>query len=422
MSQTPSHEAVERVFRLEAGQVLATLIGWLGNFQLAEDALQDALVAALERWPAAGIPARPGAWMTKVARRKALDRVRRGDGAFARISLDALEASLSAPTEDLDRLDEIPDERLKLFFTCCHPALPLEGQVALTLHALGNLTTAELARAFLVPVPTMAQRLVRAKRKIKDTGIPFEVPPADRMGERLSAVLHVIYLIFTEGYAARDGDALMRPDLCEEAIRLARITVALLARVPAQVGEGEHAEALGLLALLFLHHARRNARLDETGALMLLEVQERSRWDQAQIAAGLALLDKALALRRPGPYQFQAAISALHVEAPTAAATDWPQIALLYGELLRHTDNPVVAVNRAVAVGMAFGPEQGLSDLEGLALHPALCDYVPLAIAQAELLRRLGRAAEARVHYARALELCQNRVQRAALLRRLAEL
>ena len=232
----------------------------------------------------------------------------------------------------------------------------------------------------------------------------------------------MLYLIFTEGYAAREGEALMRHDLCEEALRLTRITVALLARAPGQIGEGEHAEALGLLALLLLHHARREARLDETGALVLLAEQERSRWDQAQIRAGLALLDKALALRHPGPYQIQAAISALHVEAPTAAATDWAQIAILYGELLRYTDSPVVAVNRAVAVGMAFGPEHGLNDLAGLELHPALRDYAPLALVRAEMLRRLGRGDDARAAYGRALELCQNRVERAAILRRLGEL
>lgn len=416
-----THEAVERAFRAESGQVLATLIGWLGDFQLAEDALQDALVAALEHWPA-GVPARPGAWMTQVARRKALDRLRRSDGARARVSVDSLEASLAAPPDDLDSLDDIPDERLKLFFTCCHPALPAESQVALTLHALAGLTAAEIARAFLVPVPTMAQRIVRARRKIRDAGIPFDVPPAHRIGERLEAVLQVIYLIFTEGYGASQGETLIRHDLCEEAIRLARITAALLARAPEQAPPEAHAEALGLLALMLLHHSRRHARLDASGRLVLLEDQDRARWDRAQIGAGLALLDKALAMRRPGPYQLQAAISALHAQAATPEATDWTQIAILYGELLRHTSSPVIALNRAVAVGMAFGPEAGLLDLAGLERDPALRHYHPLALARADMLRRLGRREEARAAYLQALDLCANAVERGAILRHLAQL
>lgn len=417
-----THAALERAFRAESGQVLATLMGWLGDMQLAEDALQDALVAALERWPGDGIPERPGAWMTRVARRKAIDRLRRGDGARARASVEALEASLAAPPDELDSLDEIPDERLKLLFTCCHPALPLDGQVALTLYALGGLGTAEIARAFLVPLPTMAQRLVRAKRKIKDTAIPFVVPPADKMGPRLGAVLHVLYLIFTEGYGAAEGDALMRPDLCDEAIRLARVTAALLARAPAQVPPEAHAETLGLVALMLLHNARRRARLDERGALVLLDDQDRGRWDRAQISAGLALLDKALAFRRPGPYQLQAAISALHAQARTPADTDWVQIAALYGELLLHTSSPVIALNRAVAMGMAFGPAQGLADLDLLADEPSLRDYHQLPLARADVLRRLGRADEARAAYLAALGRCRNAVEREAIMRRLGSL
>jgi RNA polymerase sigma-70 factor (ECF subfamily) len=417
-----THEAIERAFRAEAGQLLATLIGWLGDFQLAEDALQDALVAALEHWPTRGVPARPGAWMTQVARRKALDRLRRGDGARARVSVESLEASLAAPPDDLDHLDAIPDERLKLFFTCCHPALPPEAQLALTLHTLGGLTTAELAYAFRMPQATLAQRLVRAKAKIKGAGIPFEVPPADRIGERLTVVLQVIYLIFSEGYAASRGESLIRHDLCEEAIRLARIIVALLARAPAQAPPAAHAEALGLLALMLLHHSRRHARTDGQGTLVLLDAQDRTRWDRAQIGAGMALLDKALAMRAPGPYQLQAAISALHTQAPTAADTDWPQIALLYGELLRYTASPVIALNRAVAVGMAYGPAAGMEALDLLETEASLRDYHPYALARADTLRRLGRIDEARAAYLLAAKLCENGPEREAIARQLAAL
>jgi RNA polymerase sigma-70 factor (ECF subfamily) len=409
-----SHAAIERTFRQETGQVLATLIGWLGDFQAAEDALQDAFVSALEHWPRDGVPARPGAWMTQVARRKAIDRLRRGAGR-EHSGLEHLPPALlaSEPGEP----DEYPDERLKLICTCCHPALPLEGQVALTLHTLGGLTTAEIASAFLVPVATMAQRLVRAKRKIKEAGIPFEVPAAQRLGERLEAVLHVIYLIFTAGYEASQGAELIRHDLCEEALRLARVLTVLITHGHAPVPDAQRAEALGLLALLLLHHSRRRARVGPSGELVLLADQDRSLWDRAQIGAGLALLETALHMRAPGPYQIQAAISALHARSEQPEQTDWPQIAVLYGELLRWNPSPMVELNRAVAVGMAWGAERGLALVAAREDRPELRASHHLHMARADMLRRLGRLDEARASYLTARDLCQNLVERAAIAR-----
>jgi RNA polymerase sigma-70 factor (ECF subfamily) len=419
-----TNQAIERAFRQESGQALATLIGWLRDFELAEDALQDALVAALEHWRVSGIPRKPGAWMTMVARRKAIDRLRRDAGRRIPTGLDTLDSANTAfaTEDDLDSLDDIPDERLKLMCTCCHPALPLDAQVALTLHTLGGLTTAEIAHAFLVPAPTMAQRLVRAKRKIKDAGIPYEVPPADRIADRLDGVLRVLYLIFTEGYGASQGDALIRRELCDEAIRLCRVLTFLIGRSGERIPAAQHAEALGLLALMLLHHSRRDARVDQHGNLVLLDAQDRTLWDRAQISTGLALLDKALSMRQPGPYQLQAAISALHAQAVRPADTDWPQIAALYDELRKLTDTPVIALNRAVAIGMAYGPEAGLQALEPLAREEALRGYHPFYLARADMLRRLGRMGEARGNYLKALDLCRNTVERNALLRRLQEL
>lgn len=413
-----THE-IERVYRHEAGQVLATLIGWLGDFAQAEDALQDALVAALEHWPRDGVPRKPGAWLTTVARRKALDRLRRDkllDGAaqFEQVAV--------ATEDDLDTLDDIPDERLKLIYTCCHPALPLDAQVALTLHTLGGLTTAEVAYAFLVPLPTMAQRLTRAKRKIKEAGIPFDIPPAQRIAERLDAVLYVLYLIFTEGYNATQGDSLIRQELCDEAIRLARILSVLAGQQRDAIPAMQHAEVLGLLALMLLHNARRQARMDAQGELVLLDAQDRSRWDRAQIATGLALLDTALAMRHAGPYQTQAAISALHVQADRPEETDWQQIVVLYDVLLTFGHAPVVELNRAVAVGMAYGPAAGLRMLAPLTQEPSVQVYHPFYLARADLLRRAGRLAESRADYLRALDLCQNAVERHVILRRLGEI
>jgi RNA polymerase sigma-70 factor (ECF subfamily) len=415
---------VEQVFRTEHGRVLGALISALGDFDLAEDALQETLVAALERWPAEGLPRNPAGWMVTVARHKALDRLRR-DQAFARrhgaLADDAArgaEAVMNpADLDDAALEAAIPDERLKLIFTCCHPALAPEAQIALILRALGGLTTLEIAHAFLTPVPTMNQRLTRAKHKIRTAGIPFQVPSAEARAARLGVVLHVLYLIFNEGYAATTGEALVRQDLCKEAIVLARVLADLLRDTT-----GDEPEALGLLALMLLHHSRRRARTDAAGNLVLLEDQDRGRWDQAAIAEGLALLDRALALRRPGPYQLQAAISALHAQAHTASETDWNEIAALYAELERREPSPVVALNHAVAVGMAKGPLAGLMALDQLKLDETLGDYHWYHAARADLLRRAGYGDEARAAYGRALALCRNGAEREFLERRIRQL
>ncbi len=398
---------IEETFRGEHGRVLAALISQFGDFTLAEDALQDALVIALERWETDGVPRNPGAWLTTVARRRAIDRIRRGSTQErTAVVLDLTAADDEEETE----MESIADDRLKLMFTCCHPSLALEAQVALTLHTVGGLSTPEIARAFLVPVPTMAQRLARARAKIRDAGIPYRVPPADLLPERLDALLAVIYLIFNEGYCATDGDRLTRSDLCGEAIRLGRVLVDLLP---------DSAEARGLLALMLLHDSRRETRLDAVGELVLLDDQDRARWDRAKIAEGIAILDEALLLRAPGVYQVQAAISALHAEAATPDATDWTQIAALYGTLAVMMPSPVVEVNRAVAVAMAHSPGDGLALLHRI---EGVDDYYPYHVARADLLRRTNQREAAAEAYERALDLCQNSAENAHLQRRLDEM
>ena len=414
-----TRQVVDRLFREESGRAVATLIRVLGDFDLAEEAVQEAFVTALETWPDRGIPDNPGAWITTTARNRAIDRLRRQrrfsdrQAALARdaaFEAERREAAMIASAEDLTA--PIPDDQLRLIFTCCHPALPMDGRVALTLRTLGGLTTPEIARAFLVPEPTLAQRLVRAKRKIRDAGIPYRVPPAELLPERLDGVLTVLYLVFNEGYAATSGDSLVRRELCAEAIRLTRVVVELLPDAP---------EAAGLLALMLLHDARRDARVGDAGELVLLEAQERTRWDAGRIAEGRQLLERALAAGAPGPYQIQAAIAALHDEASTPEATDWAQIAALYRALLRLTPSPVVELNLAVAVAMADGPAIGLAMMDGLVADGRLERYPYLHSARADMLRRLGRRSEAADAYRLALGLTTNRLERDFLERRLAE-
>lgn len=411
-------EIVEHAFRQESGRVLATLISKLGDFTLAEDVLQDALLVALVRWPEEGVPQNPGAWLMTTAWHKAIDLLRR-NATLARKQelLQALNEPYWLDEDEL--LEEIfPDERLKLIFTCCHPALALEARVALTLHTLGGLSTAEIASAFLVPLPTMAQRLVRAKRKIREAGIPYRVPPPELLTERVEAVLSVLYLIFNEGYTATSGANLQRLDLCAEAIRLCRMLVQLLDR---ESSLARNPEAPGLLALLILHHARRCARVDAAGTLVLLSEQNRSLWLQYEIDEGVALLESALRMKRIGPYQLQAAIAAVHAQSKHADETDWPQIVALYQLLLRINPSPVIELNWVVAVSMIEGPECGLHLLTEHHLDHTLNSYYLFHATRADFLRRSGSLQDAYTAYRHALELCQNEVERAFLQRRLGE-
>jgi RNA polymerase sigma-70 factor (ECF subfamily) len=404
--------AIDTIYRTESRRVLATLIRLLGDFDLAEEALHDAFATAVERWPDEGVPANPRAWLISTGRFKSVDRVRRRARFDAKlIELTERLASNMTPPPELDD-EQVEDDRLRLIFTCCHPALAPDAQIALTLRAVCGLTTEEIARAFLTPAPTLAQRIVRAKNKIRDANIPYQIPPRSELHDRLDTVLHVIYLVFNEGYSASSGTSLTRHDLSGEAIRLGRLLVELL----------PEPEAIGLLALMLLHDARRLARESSDGELRLLEEQDRSLWNREQIDEGRRLVEQVLASQPVGRYVLQAAIAAVHAESPNAATTDWRQIVGLYDILLRVDPTPVVELNRAVAVAMADGPAAGLALVDAILARDELTEYYLAHSARADLCRRLGQRADAIAAYERALELTRQEPERRFLARRLAAL
>jgi RNA polymerase sigma-70 factor (ECF subfamily) len=409
-------ETLERVFREEHGRIIATLIRVSGSFDLAEESLQEAFTSAVMSWERDGTPRNPGAWLTTVAHRKLVDSVRREKIKLEKQPLLEYETERLLPDyqpEIFEDTVEYPDDRLQLIFTCCHPALGQEAQIALTLRTLGGLTTPEIARAFLLPEPTLAQRLVRAKSKIRLAKIPYRVPPLEVLPERLASVRAVVYLIFNEGYSATTGDSLIRKELCSEAIRLSRLLCDLLPNEP---------ESLGLLSLMLLHDSRRNARTNENDELVTLDEQDRSLWDQNEIEEGLQLVERALSLRRIGNYQLQAAIASVHAEAKSADQTDWKQIASLYRELLRINPSPVIALNHAAAVAMSEGLQAGLALVDLAGASGKLDNYYLFYAARADLLRRLNRREEAIEAYSQALALTTNRVEQTYIRRRVAEL
>lgn len=415
-SMADAEQILDSVFREEYGRIIATLIRLSGSFDLAEESLQEAFTSALQNWKKQGPPGNPGAWLTTVAHRKLLDAIRRNKTKTDKQSELEYETTRLQPDNELELVEEnveYPDDRLRLIFTCCHPSLSEEARVALTLRTLGGLTTSEIARAFLLPETTLAQRLVRAKNKIRVAGIPYQVPPLDVLPERLASVQAVIYLIFNEGYASTAGDKLIRSDLCSEAIRLARVLCEL------SPGEPEN---LGLLSLMLLQDSRRNARLDDRRQLVTLEEQDRSLWDQDEIREGLELTERALRMGRPGLYQLQAAIASLHAEAQTADETDWRQIAALYRELMKINSSPIVALNHAAAVAMGAGPEEGLKLIDLTGKSGKLDNYYLYHASRADLLRRLNRYDESQSAYLRAIELTTNQVEQQYMRRRIDEM